>query len=356
MEYTYQISTDSPGSPVEALLNAYRITGPGDVIIGWETENDCYREVIDIAHSVNKKCWLWLPVFADLPDWLQPEPSIGCDGRPQTGPSDIGHNGFRFACPSSPRNTVMAYEMYLRDFTGLPFDGVFLDRVRHSAFSGGLNNAYGCFCERCKAAYAAYNVDLNEITAIITKEPHRMLPGGLKNETGIYSFNDEAVDSFYTAKAAIITGAVLKLAAMFKAKGLNVAFDVFAPTLAYLVGQDLPALAKHSAFIKPMFYRVTDAPAGLPYEYKWLNRGALLKQIWGTTDLLSASFTERQLKSLPGNTRPGFEINVVPGICESNGDYVRESAALIERSGFGNAVLSWNLLTASGENLHALKN
>jgi hypothetical protein len=355
MEYTYQIAAGSPGTPAEALRRAFGLTGAGDVIIGWAVDGVGYAEVIELTHSVNKKCWLWLPVFADQPDWLEPDASIDCDGRPQQGLLDVD-GVFRFACPTSKRNVGMAYQMYLRDFAGYNFDGVFLDRVRHSSFSGGYSNAFGCFCDKCKAVYAGYGVELDKIAAIIKKEPSRMLPDGLKNEAGTYTFADEAVDRFYSAKAALYTGAVLELAAMFEARGLQVAFDVFAPSLAYLVGQDLPALAARSAFIKPMFYRITGAPAGLPYEYKWFGQDALLKRLWDTPDLLSASLMERQLKNLPRNTRPGFEINVVPGVCESGGGYVRETAALIERSGLDNAVLSWNLLSASGENLQALSN
>jgi hypothetical protein len=313
------------------------------------------------VHSHNKKCWLWLPVFSDLPDLFQPEDAIGCDGKAQRSPADI--SGFRFACPSSPRNINIAYEMYMRDFSGLPFDGVFLDRIRHASFASGLADSFGCFCDSCKAAYAERGVDLDEISGLIHSNPAAMLPGSIENPAGVYGFENEAVGKFYKAKADIIEAAVIRLVKLFTEKGLEVALDVFAPTLAYLVGQNLPALAAHVTFIKPMFYRITDAPAGLPYELKWLKRSylvhgkdtdGLLKHLWGTDDLLSDEIMEAQLKALAGKLRPGFEINCVPGICESDGDYVRGTAALISRSGADNAVLSWNLLSASGGNLEAL--
>ena len=48
--------------------------------------------------------------------------------------------------------------------------------------------------------------------------------------------------------------------------------DTFAPYLAYFAGQDMKLLASMADFIKPMMYRITNAPAGMPFETDCLIR------------------------------------------------------------------------------------
>ncbi|MDR2599305.1 MAG: putative glycoside hydrolase, partial [Oscillospiraceae bacterium] len=146
--------------------------------------------------------------------------------------------------------------------------------------------------------------------------------------------------------------------------GLSVALDLFAPVLAYLVGQDIPELSKNVDFIKPMFYRITNAPAGIPFElkgyldsFKAVNVDAtgVLEKCWLQDNLCSDVAFERQLFLLYNKeTRPGIEVNIVDGICDNTPEYVSQSINVLKRTGFSEPVLSWNLLNDVGSNLDVL--
>jgi len=293
-----------------------------------------------------------------------PDPAIGVSGLPQTGLAITPGEDFRFVCPSSERNLEIIFDLYSRYFAELPFDGVFLDKIRHASFAAGMEGGFGCFCEKCRAYYAERGTDAGEIARRVAEDPAAFIPSAL--EGCAYRYDDAEIDKFYRAKADIITGAVAKIREFFNGAGLETALDVFAPVLAYLVGQDLRALGERAAFIKSMLYRVTNAPAGIPYELSALKNNirsggdmiTALKKLWRTDDLLSDECMRSQLDSAGLNReliRPGFEANVAPGVCESAPDYVLSCAALYGGMGYESAVLCWNMLADTGKNIDALR-
>jgi hypothetical protein len=317
-----------------------------------------------MVHSEGKRLWLWLPVFSELTEREAPVPSVSFRGQIQQGISFMPGEDFKFVCPSSAHNINIAYTLYRNHFFHLTFDGVFLDKIRHASFAGGLENGFGCFCENCKAAYARQGVNADEIIERIKNNTADFIPYSYAH--GLYCFKDKTADDFFRVKSDFITAAIREVSAKFRQSGLAVALDVFAPMLSYLVGQNLQTLCENTAFIKPMMYRITHAPAGMPFELKWLQTSFAsqgvdflksLEQIWGTDDLCSADSMEAQLKSLPLNPslmNPGIEVNIVPGVCDSTPEYVSSAVSRIESMGFDKIVLSWNLLAGTGNNLEAL--
>lgn len=73
-------------------------------------------------------------------------------------------------------------------------------------------------------------------------------------------------------KAEDIAGALKPVTRYFRQRGMKVGMDTFAPYLAYFAGQDMKLLASMADFIKPMMYRITNAPAGMPFETDCLIR------------------------------------------------------------------------------------
>ncbi len=49
---------------------------------------------------------------------------------------------------------------------------------------------------------------------------------------------------------------------------MKIGIDTFSPFISYFTGQDLEKLQEVADFIKPMMYRTTKAPAGLPFEFE----------------------------------------------------------------------------------------
>ena len=388
MEYTYQFFTGgfeavtSGLDALAALRDVYSRAGPGDVIIGWSASFDQYGLAADFVHRAGKKIWLWLPVFSELPACSAPDPCVSYLGRPQRGLGGFGGEDFRFVCPSSKRNRGIVYELYERHFAHLPFDGVFLDKIRHASFAGGAENGFGCFCKKCAVFYAGKGVDAGEIAELIKRDMAAFLPSRLEN--GVYRYDNPAADGFCREKAGLITAAVTDVCVLFQSRRLITSLDVFAPLLAPLAGQDIPALARaakceaHSAaapaalqttasFVKPMLYRITGAPAGLPYEISMLNGsfrpcGAdaeqALKAVWGISNLYSDECMKEQLRRLglsAASLRPGFEVNILKGICDSTPEYAAYTGSLLARLGYTNAVLSWNMFSDTGGNIDSLR-
>jgi len=251
--------------------------------------------------------------------------------------------------------------MYDRFFHRLPFDGVFLDKIRQSSFAGGLEQGIGCLCPLCRRRYAKAGADVDAMLRRVAGNPKSLLPMGRR---GIqYQFADPDINRYFVAKAACITEAVSSLAASFRQRGLLVGLDVFAPLVAWYVGQDIQALAETADFVKPMFYLRTKAPAGIPFELARLQDVAgagtqsTLHALWGVAVNDATGCAKAQMAAL-SNTKcpiwPGFEINRVPGICDSDPDYVREMVRLYADAGAQKAVLSWNLLHDTEDNLAAL--
>ncbi|MDR2600174.1 MAG: hypothetical protein LBC73_07850, partial [Oscillospiraceae bacterium] len=249
MEYTYQFFSGGYEAGVKdcaadvVLDKLYQKFGFGDVIIGWNTQDKCYQRIIEVAHKAGKKVWLWMPVFSELPSYAKADPVIDYQNKLQQGLGVLPDEDFRFVCPSSQNNIDIIFNLYQKHFADLPFDGVFLDKIRHSSYANGLSGGMGCFCKNCTKIYQEEGVNTQEVINKINKSPAKLLP--LSQINGKYIFKDPLVDNFYQAKADIITESILKLVIRFENSGLSVALDLFAPVLAYLVGQDIPELSKN---------------------------------------------------------------------------------------------------------------
>jgi len=328
------------------LAQAISLINVRDVIIGWNTNATLNAAALDIIHGYGKKAWLWLPVFSEMPSPEVREPS---------------EENFLFVCPSEPSNQELPLALYDRHFAGLGFDGVFLDKIRQSSYAAGLMAGIGCLCGRCREGYQRADVDVDAVVRRVRADPARLLPSARQGV--MYRFDDPHIDRYHLAKAANITGAVTALLGAFRGRGLAVGLDVFAPLMAWYVGQDLAALSGAADFIKPMVYLRTHAPAGLPFEVAALGDIAgpdtrrVLHSAWGAEMDDATGCVRAQMMELKGamcEIWPGFEINRVAGICDSDPAYVRAMARQYEAIGLSKTVLSWNLLSDTGENVEAL--
>ena len=281
---------------------------------------------------------------------------------------------FTFACPSDAANIRLAARKYDAHFSGCGFDGVFLDKIRFSSFGNGFLSGMGCFCQRCRDFYVGEGVDVGAFLAMMGQEDKSFLVPCARRGMR-YSYSDPVVDSLCRARAKLIARSVGEAASAFRRRGLTVGLDVFAPALAYFVGQDIEALAGIADFIKPMAYRVTDSPAGIPYETRRMREelgsngcqkieGAI-EALWDTDDLAGDDCFVEQLKELAGvkglagaqglagvakelagapcEFYSGLEVNKVD-VCAADAAYVERSLGAIEASGIAGCVLSWNVL------------
>ena len=371
---------------VTARLVAYASrVGAAAAIIGWDPGAP-YGRIVAGLHEAGVAAYVWLPVFAEY--GAAAHPALDLWGRAHRAAVSDADDDFTFACPSDPANIDLAVATYDRSFAGAGWDGVFLDKIRYSSFANGFAAGLGCYCLECCAFYAARGAKVDAFRGLVdpgdqavalrqaqdpqaaprcSSTPHQAVEQGghrppvskplvpVAREGATYRFADPVVDGMYRARADRITTAVAQVVGALRARGLAIGLDLFAPVLAYLVGQDTAALAGLADFVKPMIYRVTDAPAGIPYEVRHLKTelaaagytvGDRLESLWGTTDLAGDDCLREQFAVLRGLGTPvytGVEVNRL-GFCPTSPQYVRSTLAAAQSAGLAGAVLSWNVL------------
>lgn len=327
----------------------------GKVIIGWTADKAIYREVGDYLHSKGIKMLLWLPVFAETEGVCDNSPAVDLWGRTPANYDLAAGEGFRFNCPSDPRNAANVVGIYDRLFSDCGFDGVFLDRIRSQSFVGGVSGVLACGCPICRERYAAEGVDLDAVRAAYDSAGDSFFDVAA-NERGFRLSNPIATD-FFRAKGKIVSGSVAAVADSLRGRGLEIGLDLYAPFMAPFVGQDYEILSEHADFIKPMLYRKTFAPAGMGFEYDLLRKAVPDASGYPAIEM-SAEFLDSQLDAMapyPCEKYPGIEINYREGIVPTSPEYVRESLKHVMAHHFQGAVLSWNIMEAPDSHIAALR-
>jgi hypothetical protein len=168
-----------------------------------------------------------------------------------------------------------------------------------------------------------------------------------------FVFAEPAAEAFLKTKSEIIATSVSSLCRYFRAKGLIVGLDLYAPLFSSFVGQDYEKIAENADFIKPMMYRRTDAPAGIGYEFEVLKK-AMPEAEGYEMPAMDRKFLKDQLEtfgSLPAGKYPGIEINYREDIARTDAAYIRESMQVLRECGMNGAVLAWDVMLAPESHL-----
>ena len=355
MKYILQVSTGSlhgTHERPEGIIRKIRETAariPAEkVIIGCSTDASVYREVGEALHRAGIQMILWLPVFAEIGADSGPDRALDLYGNPVGRPAGQQDGAFDFVCPSSRKNLRIVKEMWEKHFSGCGFDGVFLDRIRSQSFAAGAAGVLSCACPRCRAAFRARGVDPDEIRERYEQKQDAFFDMASCPADGAFVLDDPAADRFFDAKEEIIAESAAELAGWFRAKGLAVGLDLFAPLVSRFVGQNYALLARHADFIKPMLYRRTQAPAGIGYEYALFEKTA--PEARGRAVFsMDRAFLDTQLEAagrVPCETYPGIEINYDRDLVKTDPGYITESLAAVRDRGFEGAALCWNIMRA----------
>ena len=145
---------------------------------------------------------------------------------------------------------------------------------------------------------------------------------------------------------------------------MKIGFDLFAPAFGYFCGQNAQELRQFADFVKPMMYRHTDAPAGLPFERESMVL-AVGEQVGGQMDQLVGDSREHfkgfvtqelnWLKLQEGcEVWPGIEANYIEPIALIRPGELLENLQLLTSLGYDTMVASWNLNKIPEENLDTL--
>ena len=326
------------------------------VIIGWSLDKDIYREVGEHLHAKGIRMLLWLPVFAETEEVCENVPAVDLWGIIPANYDLAAGEGFRFNCPSDPRNRANVVAIYDDHFRDCGFDGVFLDRIRTQSFVSGVGGVLNCGCPACTDRFREEGVDLDAVRAAWAEKGDAFLSvTGYDTDNG-FSFLEPLAADFFKAKVHIVSRAVASVADSLRSRGLEIGMDLYAPFMAPFVGQDYAILSQHADFIKPMLYRKTFAPAGMGFEYDLLRKA--LPQAEGYPEFsMDVAFLNLQLDAMAPyacGKYPGIEINYREGIVPTSPEYVTESLEAVMRHGFDGAVLSWNIMEAPDSHIACL--
>ena len=348
---------------LEPIVSQIRVS---KVFMGMSVDTDLYARIRDYLFKNDIEFYFWLPVFAELDAIKEGKPLIDFHGKDKTEYELAEREDFTFYCPNHPQNQLNVLQVFEEHYASIGFTGVFLDKIRYASFANGLNNVLSCFCPFCQIKYRDAR-----FTPQVLEEPIQLLPqknapfGAIAYNQGRYTFDDDRWNTFFRLKNEFITETVRGICQYFSEKNYKIGLDVFAPFASHFVGQDIPELSAFADCIKPMMYRVTNAPAGLPFELEAIVQESTSNaaQREAFYDILGfdagkqpfdLDFAVKDLDDLVKQSKapvyPGVEFNRAR-IAPVTPSYIDETIKAYAQTGVKGFVMSWNLLNAPQENI-----
>ena len=347
------------------------------LLLGWNLPQPLFAAVAEETTRLGIRLYRWHPLltgdgaFMPRPEWQ----TVGLDGNPVKGFRGLPE--FTFVCPNKPA-VQQAVSAHLEEILKPPYQGIFLDRIRFPSPAEKPFAHLACFCEDCcRAAQETLGFDLAAfqrflLTYLTESEACRLLAGSFFGDypPEMPAAFARGLRLWYRFRVESISECVRRAAELAHSRDMEVGLDCFSPALTRMVGQDLPALARWSNWIKVMTYAHVLGPAGLPYEL--LEIAAFLKDDAGMPEQDGLSFLEHHVGfMLPGSFQglrqqglssaaliseierakkqgiqrlfAGLELVEIPGICELNPAQIRQDWQTVLAAGSQGVVLSWDL-------------
>lgn len=256
----------TPQQARDRLRRALNILPLTHLLLGWDVPPAIEQAIADETARQHVQLYQWHPLLTGEKDTPAAWRSLNLRGAGIPGHHNLPE--FTFICPNRPQTQQLftsRIEAVVR--RGL-YQGLFLDRIRFPSPAANPADFLGCFCEDCRRAAKAEGFDLEQarrhLDAMLAESGGRTrLVRGL---FGRCEERDVPFATYLRFRADSVTRAVSGAQQMLREAGLETGLDCFSPSLAWMVGQDLGALDRVSAWTKIMTYPHTYGPAGLPFE------------------------------------------------------------------------------------------
>ena len=396
-----QVSTShtSPdGLTLDAVLaTVERVSSAIDLdilVVGARESPEIFRGLCGPGRGVDEVV-LWYNVLSDIESMEGSELVVNWRGERSRGwggwaekAAEVNET-FRFVCPNNPAVQAKSLGRLRELLTRYPFTGAFLDKVRFPSPANGLEEVASCFCDHCRRAAKAIDLDLEDVARLF--DDRTLVLGASQSERANGSephwltelaVPNPLLDRFLRFRMDSITNLVAKAHALISGLGRRVAADLFSPGLAQLVGQDYRGLARYCDWIKPMTYRVALGPAGLRLEIPALAAG--ISRMFGVSEARISEWAARHVHGFDRHTLQmtrdhavplpvitaeigsavqlahpipvyfGLELVSHPGVVEITPQLVGEMVQAGRRANAAGLVISWDLMHAPMDGIQAL--
>ena len=228
--------------------------------------------VADEARQLGCSVWLWQPLLSG--DGVRVPTRDSARGPLAPVPSPNGKAEFAFDCPVRATGLAAALERLKEQLSrsGAGTASLLTGAQPWPSPSRDPSEDLACFCEECRDAAVSHDIDLAFVASCLASA--RTSPQGRLDLVAelLGRPSDGPLAPFLEWRGAALkitqaAGAAVERATSIRGAGgerLRVALDVFTPSLARSVGQDIGALAPQAEFVKAMTYLGTHGPAGLP--------------------------------------------------------------------------------------------
>ena len=361
------------------------------LIVGFRETPEVFRRFC-APHRPVDNVYLWFSALSDVKNMTESDLVVNWRGTRSRGWGGWAEKGgdveetFRFACPNNPavreKTTLRLRELLQR----YDFKGVFLDKIRFPSPANGPDELLSCFCDHCRRAAKAEDLDLDAVVGIFadgTLDANVLRFDGSRGGHWLDSIasSNLLLARFLAFRTASVARLVDRLADECRRLGRSVSLDLFSPSLAALVGQDYQRLKECCDWAKPMTYRLARGPAGLRLEIpaliegvaqsfgldeaqvvEWSARHAgsdqdMLRQT--RDEAVPFTFMQREIEAAVRAMTPvpvyfGLELVSQPGVIDVT---PADVIGMIEAGHAANAaglVISWDLLHAPIDGIRAL--
>jgi len=260
---------------------------------------------------------------------------------------------------------------------GSIYRGVFLDRIRFPSPAADPAHDLACFCKYCQQLAGNAGLDLAFVQEYLqrvlqTREGKRAAAHCFLSGSRTEAVEESAswLEQLLAFRHTSITAMVKAAAELASARGLKVGLDCYSPSLAQLVGQDLPGLAKHCDWIKVMTYARAYSPASIPFEIlglaNWLmapdgasesrsmacladaarwplpSRREVVRQGRLPAEILTAEI-RRGRAAHARQLLAGIELVEIPHVAELSAEQIKADSEAVLAGEPDGVVLSWDL-------------
>jgi hypothetical protein len=227
-----------PSEMLETVHRAREAIGLDLLIVGFREAPEAFREFCGKSRPVDE-VYLWYGALSDIEEMDDSDLVVNWRGEPSRGWGGWAKSGgeveetFRFVCPNNPDVRQKTRRRLRELLVRYEFIGVFLDKIRFPSPANGADELLSCFCDHCRRAAKAVDLDLDLVVA--TLADHAIDPGAwltVKSDPGPSAWLEALVNSssvlsrFLRFRVESVARLVAELAEEARGLGRKVSLDL----------------------------------------------------------------------------------------------------------------------------------